>query len=73
MLLKLTRFYFKRPDDVKETDKDVWVNPNHIAVIKPVDAKLEHYTEILTTVGSLLAEETPQEIMQQIVKLGGNE
>lgn len=64
MLLKLTRFYFERPDGIKETDKDVWVNPDHIAVIKPVNAGLEKYTELLTTVGSLLVEETPEQIMK---------
>lgn len=71
ILIKLTRFYFERPDGVKENDKDVWVNLEHISVIRPVDAGLENYTELLTNVGSLLVKESPKEIMEQIVKLGG--
>lgn len=67
-LVKLTRFYFERPDGIKETDKDVWVNSEYIAVIKPVNAGLEKYTELLTTVGSQLVEETPEEIYKLIRK-----
>lgn len=65
-LVKLTRFYFERPDGVKENDKDVWVNPEHISVVRPVGAGLEHYTELLTNVGSLLVKESPEEIINAI-------
>lgn len=68
MLIKLTRFYFERPDGIKETDKDVWVNSEYIAVIKPFNAGLEKYTELLTTVGNQLVEETPEEIYKLIRK-----
>lgn len=72
ILIKLTRFYFERPDGVKETDKDIWVNPAKLTIIRPVNAGLDKYTELLTDAGSLLVEETPEEIMGQIAKLEGD-
>lgn len=64
--IKLNQFFFQRPDGTRETDTVRWVASKHIATMKRVDAGLDQYTELITSVGQLLVQETPEEISKMM-------
>lgn len=63
--IKLTQFFFKAIEG-ERAGKEVWVNPAYIAIINPVNAGVQKYTELWIGSNTLLVEETPEQIFKLI-------
>lgn len=64
--IKVNQYYFAAPDGTKPDDTLRYISSRHIATMKRVNAGLDEYTELITSVGQLLVKETPEEIMKMM-------
>lgn len=67
LAIHVNQFFFSgRPDNSKEEKQDYWVFVDKIIALKPIDAGLEKYTEILMTNGSLFVQESVEDLLKII-------